>query len=468
LTRINLLNALVGKPIAYEGPQQRVNLFSPQPQQASPQAPTYQPTQNLIGASAGYLSSRGAPSVTGLDPTFGARFQAALQAGEAATGHQANVISLDRTNQLQAQLYSNYTQQPINYQGVTYTPQAKGGLAAYPGQSLHNMGLAGDLAPGPVADWMRANAGQFGLMGIGSKDPNHFQMDRSVKSTPYDIGSGVTQQLASLGYSGANAVKDYQTAQGLKPDGIVGPNTLASLTSRAPAATATATPTQVGRDLTMGGIPAIAYPAQYGGADIPQGMLHNNPANLIYNNSQWQADNLPGRIGSAGSDQGNPQIQFSNEVTGMTGGVRLAMGKYTSGMTNLDQIIAGPNGWTSGALAKPAAKNIADTMGVSQTEDLHLDKPANMTAFMKALVKQEQGGASFLYPASIYDRAVQNILGGTGDTAVASASNPALANLQSLPPQAQAAVAAANAAAEKPQVASLDHPLLIERREQPI
>ena len=119
----------------------------------------------------GFLRERGAPRTTGIDPNFGRRLSAAIAAGEAATGQKGGLESLVRTTEEQARIRAAHEAMPG---GVELHPAAK------PGTSRHEFGMAADLKPGPVTDWVRAHAAEFGLELLkgktGRNDPNHIQL----------------------------------------------------------------------------------------------------------------------------------------------------------------------------------------------------------------------------------------------------------------------------------------------------
>jgi len=141
-----------------------------------------------------------------LDPLFASRMEAILQAAEAATGGRRQILSGYRDPRTQAQLYANWIQQPISYQGVTYRPTAVGGRAAAPPGyngapgSRHQVGQALDLAPGPVRDWVRAHVGQYGLETLNvNDDPGHIQLARNIAQTQYDkTASGPSPSAAPV------------------------------------------------------------------------------------------------------------------------------------------------------------------------------------------------------------------------------------------------------------------------------
>jgi hypothetical protein len=120
-----------------------------------------------------------------LDPVFADNLARALADAEAATGQKAVIREHVRSSARQAQYYANYTRQPVTWQGVTYQPQGTGGgLAAAPGRSRHQRGQSADIEPGPVLDWLHANAGHYGLEFLEGDafkaDPVHIQLARSA------------------------------------------------------------------------------------------------------------------------------------------------------------------------------------------------------------------------------------------------------------------------------------------------
>ena len=133
------------------------------------------------GTTTGFLEDRGTGlNVEGINPVFAANVALALEAAETATGESAQINSLVRSNERQAQLYANFTQEPVVYNGITYQPGAAGGLAAPPGQSWHNVGAAVDIQAGAVLDWLHEHAAEFGLEFLPGNaftaDPGHMQL----------------------------------------------------------------------------------------------------------------------------------------------------------------------------------------------------------------------------------------------------------------------------------------------------
>ena len=144
--------------------------------------------------------------------------------------------------------------------------------------------------------------------------------------------------------------------------------------------------------------------------DAPLGMTANNPGNLKYTGSSWQNANLPGIVGpTVHTDQGDPQIDFSSPEAGMAAAARLAVGKYDEGMTTLQDIIAGPGGWTPGA--QYAVNNIARTLNIEPTDDLALRTDEGLKGFLGALARQEHGPmAAQYYTPDMWDTAVKETL----------------------------------------------------------
>lgn len=109
----------------------------------------------------GHTAGIGAPQ---LNPQFAARLQAAGAAYEQETGQRAQFGETGRSREQQAKYYAEYRR----------TGQ---GLAAPPGSSRHERGLAVDIPDGPFQAWMHRNGARFGIQGLRDpNDPNHFQM----------------------------------------------------------------------------------------------------------------------------------------------------------------------------------------------------------------------------------------------------------------------------------------------------
>lgn len=169
-------------------------------------------------------------------------------------------------------------------------------------------------------------------------------------------------------------------------------------------------------------------PQGYAPSALPLGMRVNNPGNIKY----FGGLNYPGMLGpSQHTDQGDPQMTFATPQAGMNAAASLAARKYRGGMRTARQLIAGQMGWTPGNAA--AAGNIARSMGLSPDEDLRLDDPAQMTSFLKALTRQEHGGASNLYPDAYYRVAAQSVSGGPAPSPKAAPAARTSSQPQPLP-----------------------------------
>ncbi|MCW5695324.1 MAG: D-alanyl-D-alanine carboxypeptidase family protein [Bauldia sp.] len=138
------------------------------------------PTPEVVS----FLTERrigGGVNIEGLNPDAAGVFAQAIAAAEQATGQRAVITSAHRTAEVQAQLYANFTQAPVTYNGRTYTPNVGPGVqgtAAPPGQSRHQGGNAVDLAAGPVLDWLHAHAAELGIEFLpdSAGDPGHMQL----------------------------------------------------------------------------------------------------------------------------------------------------------------------------------------------------------------------------------------------------------------------------------------------------
>lgn len=137
-----------------------------------------------------------------LDSNFAVKMAEAIQQAEAATGVRAVITEGYRPPEVQAQYYANYVQQPIPWEGKMYYPQKQGGIAARPGHSRHQKGLAVDLSDNAARDWLISNASRLGL-GRVPNDAPHFQgsgggEDTSVGATPMSTsGAQVTPSSGS-------------------------------------------------------------------------------------------------------------------------------------------------------------------------------------------------------------------------------------------------------------------------------
>ena len=117
---------------------------------------------------------------TNFDPAFGSAAEK-LRAAAAAKGITTHYISGVRSLDDQKQLYANY-QAGLHGQPLPYPARGRVPLAAVPGTSMHERGLAADIeADDPNQEAaLRAMAPQFGLRTIGPSDPNHFEIARGA------------------------------------------------------------------------------------------------------------------------------------------------------------------------------------------------------------------------------------------------------------------------------------------------
>ena len=134
-------------------------------------------------------------NLNGMDPRVLAALKK-IQADAAARGIQTNVISGVRSLEDQKQLYANYLAGRSN-QPLPYPERGSVPLAAAPGTSEHEKGLAFDLQasdPSKQAElWSLAPS--VGLRTIGSSDPNHFELAGS--STPSEQPSNSSNPIYS-------------------------------------------------------------------------------------------------------------------------------------------------------------------------------------------------------------------------------------------------------------------------------
>ena len=166
-----------------------------------------------------YLAERGPnANYSDVNPEFAGRLSQAIRDAEAATGGQAQIgpSGLGRTYEEQADLYRRYQAGEI-------------GLAARPGNSRHEVGNAADIAPGPVLDWLHANAGQYGLEFLSGNafavDPVHIQMagmEYANNGQTQPQQDPAQQAIASLAApapnsAGAQATAAYRTGTSPTP-----------------------------------------------------------------------------------------------------------------------------------------------------------------------------------------------------------------------------------------------------------
>jgi hypothetical protein len=109
------------------------------------------------------------PGISNINPEFASRIAAAGRAYQQATGRNPAFGETYRDVASQAQYYDRF--------------KHGGGLAARPGASRHQYGLAVDIPSGDFRNWLRAgNARQFGLEFLRDpRDPGHLQMGGRVR-----------------------------------------------------------------------------------------------------------------------------------------------------------------------------------------------------------------------------------------------------------------------------------------------
>jgi hypothetical protein len=105
----------------------------------------------------------GDADLEGLDPEFRQRMQSLWDAAPDSAKHGAGVISGRRSTEEQARLYQRYR-------------SGRGGIAAPPGRSRHESGLAADWRD--PSGWFHEHAHEYGLQfPLGRRDWPHMQMD---------------------------------------------------------------------------------------------------------------------------------------------------------------------------------------------------------------------------------------------------------------------------------------------------
>jgi len=317
-----------------------------------------------------------------LNPAFASRL-AQLRDALNQQGIGNSLVSGYRSPEYQNQMYQNHLAQaarrPLPYPNV----EAPSVVAA-PWRSFHNYGLAADFNLTNPNDYARLQsmAPQYGLSGIGMSDKGHIQLGG-------DLASDINQ------YHLANWRPASQPAPASGAIAYTGP-------TAAPSRVGTATPGQSN---------PFTVPA-----NAPMGMRNNNPLNI-----KWYKDApYEGLVGpSANTDQGDPQMVFKTPEAGWNAAYSLLNKKYGSGMTTPNMIIAGQGGWTPGN--KQAALNVAKNAGIGPDDDIGFSDPAKAQKFMRALVQQEQGGASSAYP----DAMIKGAVYGTTMNAAGAPTTPA-------------------------------------------
>jgi len=152
-----------------------------------PQAQTGPQGGATPSSAVAFLQSRGpGANVSGLSPDVAISLANAIQQAEAATGARARLTSGHRTYDEQAELYRRY--------------KSGGGLAAPPGHSRHEQGNAGDIAHGPVLEYLRRNPQVMAANGLEFLGGRAGQIDRvHVQRIRGWQPQGAAAQFASRG-----------------------------------------------------------------------------------------------------------------------------------------------------------------------------------------------------------------------------------------------------------------------------
>lgn len=164
-----------------------------------------------------------------LDSDFAEKMAKAIKAAEQATGSKVTITEGYRDPHVQAQYYSDYIGKPIIYDGKTYQPNpAKlGRLAAPPGRSKHQKGMAVDIGDGPAREWLIQNAPKFGIESLFAKigkDKPHFQMPGaggeegqgpSLQEATFPQGAGISSISPGAGSSEERLAQIQQNIQSL-------------------------------------------------------------------------------------------------------------------------------------------------------------------------------------------------------------------------------------------------------------
>ncbi len=149
----------------------------------------------------------------GLDPRVLAALRS-IQAEAAKRGIQTNLLSAVRTPEDQKELFANFqagrTGQPLPFPSRGAVP-----LAAAPGTSLHERGLAFDLQ---AADPSRQSelwsiAPSYGLKALGMRDPAHFELTDGGGAAPVAVAatpSGFLRELQQFESGGRNINNIHQ------------------------------------------------------------------------------------------------------------------------------------------------------------------------------------------------------------------------------------------------------------------
>ena len=143
---------------------------------------------------ASFFESRVAPGhgaidVKDLQPGFSAPLSRAVEDAEKATGDKVQFTSGFRTYGEQAALAADAP------------GSGRVGPAAAPGTSMHERGLAADIAPGPARDYIMQHAAEYGL-GTVKNDPEHVELARATGTSPQVHTIGAADRVAGGGVLG--------------------------------------------------------------------------------------------------------------------------------------------------------------------------------------------------------------------------------------------------------------------------
>ena len=173
------------------------------------------------------MASSRFPLETTFDPAFGDAAEK-LRAFAASKGIKTHYISGVRSQDDQQELWDNY-QAGLHGQPLPHPERGPVPLAARPGTSLHERGLAADIeADDPSQEALLRSWGpQFGLRTKGPADPNHFEFAGMPKSggvpgtfayggAPSDTSTAYTEPAKTLTSPALTAIdKSASPAGGL-------------------------------------------------------------------------------------------------------------------------------------------------------------------------------------------------------------------------------------------------------------
>ena len=156
------------------------------------------------------MASSAFPLATNFDPAFGdaaEKLRAAAAAQGITTHYESGVRSKDDQAQLYANMQAGRAGKPLPYPNRGAVP-----LAAVPGTSMHEKGLAADIVADDPAQQakLRALGAGFGLRTLGTRDPDHFEL--AAANIPKGGGTPGT-----YAYGGGGTPPDGGTATAFAP-----------------------------------------------------------------------------------------------------------------------------------------------------------------------------------------------------------------------------------------------------------